>query len=542
MKKLSIKVKLLLNWFIMLVIGTFIFADLSYNSYQTLLKSETDKVAGLTDVADSIVQGKLSKHKSDPENYPLILAKKEAIEEIEALQYDNGNYFWIHNYDNVLVSHPKKSLVGKYVGDMKDPNGVQLFAEMTKLVKLQGNAEFHYEWDKPNSNEVAAKVSYVRGIKDWKWIIGTGIYIEHVDQIFMERFKTNLIFFLLGYAILSAFMFFMARSITQPINDTIEAMKDISQGDGDLTKRFNPKGKDEISLLQREFDNFAKSLSEKIKGFTPVSSSLGETTEDVKEASTAMLEQTKSQSNQIFSISSSVNEMVATTEEITKNVTEVADSINFIETELDQVQIQAQGSKEATEKLSLALDISVSEVNDLVIQAESINEVVNVINNIADQTNLLALNAAIEAARAGDAGRGFAVVADEVRKLASQTQESVQDIGNVIQSIKNKVDTVSENIEQTKVHSQNSKELAEETLASVEEVKDKNMQVNGMCQQIAVATEEQMTTNQEIHKNIESLSSSAHSLEEEVQGFGAVVDKLGEANKEVDVFVDSFKV
>lgn len=542
MKKLSIKVKLLLNWFIMLVIGTFIFADLSYNSYQTLLKSETDKVAGLTDVADSIVQGKLSKHKSDPENYPLILAKKEAIEEIEALQYDNGNYFWIHNYDNVLVSHPKKSLVGKYVGDMKDPNGVQLFAEMTKLVKLQGNAEFHYEWDKPNSNEVAAKVSYVRGIKDWKWIIGTGIYIEHVDQIFMERFKTNLIFFLLGYAILSAFMFFMARSITQPINDTIEAMKDISQGDGDLTKRFNPKGKDEISLLQREFDNFAKSLSEKIKGFTPVSSSLGETTEDVKEASTAMLEQTKSQSNQIFSISSSVNEMVATTEEITKNVTEVADSINFIETELDQVQIQAQGSKEATEKLSLALDISVSEVNDLVVQAESINEVVNVINNIADQTNLLALNAAIEAARAGDAGRGFAVVADEVRKLASQTQESVQDIGNVIQSIKNKVDTVSENIEQTKVHSQNSKELAEETLASVEEVKDKNMQVNGMCQQIAVATEEQMTTNQEIHKNIESLSSSAHSLEEEVQGFGAVVDKLGEANKEVDVFVDSFKV
>lgn len=542
MKKLTIKLKLVLIWVIMLIIGSFIFIDMSYNSYQVLLNSEKNKVNVLVDAASSIVEQKIKLNKENPTKYTIEKAQKDAIDSISALKYDNGNYFWIHDTNNTMISHPKNSLVGKNLEGLKDADGVFIFQEMTQIIKKDGRGHVPYKWAKPNSDEIGDKISYVKGISNWKWIVGTGIYIDHVNVAFMKEFKFNAFIFSISYIILTIIMFVISRSITKPLNETILAMNDVSQGEGDLTKRFKAKGKDEISQLQNSFDSFAQIFTERITKFSPVSQSLSETTDSVKLASLEMLNQTKEQNNQVFSISSSVNEMVATTEEITKNVADVADSVSFINIELDKVQGQAEGSKEATEQLSSALELSVHEVEHLVSQAESINEVVNVINNIADQTNLLALNAAIEAARAGDAGRGFAVVADEVRKLASQTQDSVQDIGQVIDHIKEKIVNVSENIEKTKQFSESSKQIAETTLISVGEVKSKNLEVNDMCQQIAVATEEQMLTNKEIHNNIESVSQSAESLEKEADGFNSITTQLESANVEVDAFVGSFKI
>lgn len=542
MKKITIKLKLILTWIVMFSIGLFIFSSLSINLYNSLLDSKKSRVEILVDTASSIVKKEMKLHENNPNKYTKEIAQKKASDAINSLNYENGNYFWIHNYDNIMISHPKSSLVGTNIMNIKDSDGTPLFIEMTETVKKYGSGLIPYKWTKPNSNEVGDKISYVYGIPEWKWIIGTGIYIDDVNTLFMKDFKVNLIIFVISYSLLTIIMFLISKSITTPINETIKAMNDISEGNGDLTKRFDATGSDEISQLKNAFDLFAKKLSNQISLFVPVSESLSDTTKNIKNTSFNMVSNTKEQNDQLFAISASVNEMVSTTSEITKNIAEVAGSVTFIDKELNEVQTQAEGSKEATEHLSTALTDSFNEVSDLVGQAENINEVIHVINSIADQTNLLALNAAIEAARAGDAGRGFAVVADEVRKLASQTQESVQDISKVINEIKDKIEKVSVNIEGTKEFSDSSKTLAEQTLISVEEVKIKNLQVNDMCQQIAVATEEQSSTNEEIHKNIEVVSQSSNDLQNQAEDLNNATESLESANSDVDVFIDSFKI
>mgnify|MGYP000941383029 FL=1 len=139
-------------------------------------------------------------------------------------------------------------------------------------------------------------------------------------------------------------------------------------------------------------------------------------------------------------------------------------------------------------------------------QAQSINQIMNVISDIADQTNLLALNAAIEAARAGEAGRGFAVVADEVRKLAEKTMNATQEVGSSIQGIQNATQRNMGHVDQTVTTIEQATELANDAGLALKEIVSLVDRAADQARSIAAAAEEQSATSEEVNRSVEEIN------------------------------------
>jgi len=150
--------------------------------------------------------------------------------------------------------------------------------------------------------------------------------------------------------------------------------------------------------------------------------------------------------------------------------------------------------------------VAMQEVEGLANSSEKIGSVLEVIRSIAEQTNLLALNAAIEAARAGEAGRGFAVVADEVRNLAKRTQDSTEQINNILNLLVNRIKEVTVSMDQSLVESGKAIDLSAEVMAAFETIESKVHMIRDMTMQIATATEEQHLVTEEINQNIVAIN------------------------------------
>jgi methyl-accepting chemotaxis protein len=157
-------------------------------------------------------------------------------------------------------------------------------------------------------------------------------------------------------------------------------------------------------------------------------------------------------------------------------------------------------------KLGASIQNSSKVLQELEKETVNINNILSTIQQIAEQTNLLALNAAIEAARAGEQGRGFAVVADEVRNLAKRTQDSTEQINNILNLLVNRIKEVTVSMDQSLVESGKAIVLSDEVMAAFESIEGKVQMIRDMTMQIATATEEQHLVTEEINQNIVAIN------------------------------------
>ncbi|KAA1163174.1 MULTISPECIES: methyl-accepting chemotaxis protein [Pseudoalteromonas] len=470
-------------------------------------------------------------------------AQSQALNAIRALRYDKTNYFWINDYQPTMVMHPiKPALDGKDLTNNKDPDGKSLFVDMVNIVKKDGEGFIPYKWPKPGKDKPVEKIAFVKGFNQWQWIIGSGVYLDSIDEAFSEQRNLIVVSAIIMIIAVILLSYFIGKSILIPTRLAADMMKDISQGEGDLTRKLNESGNDEISELSRSFNLFALKMRESLVHVAQSANDVSEhahTVDDSSRTSHSFIELQNDSSTQV----------AAAMEQMTHQIHDVSRNAEAAEQAAKDAAQNASTGKNvvaqtitAIETLSSNIETVSRVTEDLANESHNIGSVLDVIRSISEQTNLLALNAAIEAARAGEHGRGFAVVADEVRTLASRTGQSTDEIQTMITKLQEGAKAAVEAVKSSQALSVSTVEQASSANTSLNEIERLVSIITEMNSQIARATEQQTQAADEVNLRINELSQSTEQSLNNTKQLTDASDNLKQSSEGLSSVVNRFKL
>lgn len=323
-----------------------------------------------------------------------------------------------------------------------------------------------------------------------------------------SNYSSNLVvvFTLILAFILSMMSLILFKSVLFPINQLIVVAKDMSEGEGDLTKRLNDTAKNELGELASWFNLFIDKLQSMIISLHDTITNLSATSGQLNTIVATTNSGVHRQQNQIEMVATAMNEMAATVQEVARNTQSTKEAVTLADSETQQGKATVSETAKSINALANEIEKASQVIQSLEKDSEEIGSVLDVIRGVAEQTNLLALNAAIEAARAGEHGRGFAVVADEVRNLATRTQESTATIQAMIQRIQSGTRQAVEVMEKGQQSAQTSVAQANKAGESLDAITRSVNMITDMSIQIAHASLEQSKVAEEINQNIISIN------------------------------------
>nr|WP_285864309.1 methyl-accepting chemotaxis protein [Pseudomonas sp. BGr12]MDL2423007.1 methyl-accepting chemotaxis protein [Pseudomonas sp. BGr12] len=347
----------------------------------------------------------------------------------------------------------------------------------------------------------------------------------------------------LGAAVLGLLVIWLsARGVTRPILDVAARLKDIASGDGDLTRRLDYARADELGELTGGFNRFLDKLQ-------PLIADVKASVLDARgtaDQSAAIASQTSAgmqqQYREVDQVATASQEMSATAQDVARNAAQAAEAARGADQATREGLALIRTTTRAIEQLACEMNAGMEEVQQLAERSEQIGSVLEVIRAIAEQTNLLALNAAIEAARAGEAGRGFAVVADEVRNLARRTQDSVDEIRQVIEGLQQGTREVVGSMHSSHRQAQGSVAQAEQAVPALQRISEAVAVITDMNLQIASAAEEQSAVAEEVNRNVASIRDVTESLSGQAEESAQISQALNRLANHQQGLMATFKV
>lgn len=326
------------------------------------------------------------------------------------------------------------------------------------------------------------------------------LYTRGAKSVYDNAMRTTVGVLILVFLITLILAWTLVRSITNPLRKSIEFAENIAKGN--LTSHIEITGQDEVSNLQRSLTAMQNSLIDTLRLIGDSSQQLTAATHAMTAVTSQTSNDINNQNAEIQQAATAVNEMTAAVEEVTHNAISTADASNTSTATAQLGRQRVELTVQAIQRMGHHVEDATRQVEELAVHSQDIGKVLDVIRGVAEQTNLLALNAAIEAARAGEAGRGFAVVADEVRALAGRTQNSTQEIENMVAVIRAGTATAVETMQANNEQALETLETAKTAGNALDEIADAILLIHERNTVIASACEEQSQVAREIDRNL----------------------------------------
>ena len=343
--------------------------------------------------------------------------------------------------------------------------------------------------------------------------------------------------------ILLTMLWFMFKIIVTNRLDSLRlGMRDIAEGEGDLTKRMEINGNDEIDKVGIHYNQFLDTMHSSITLVSSVTSSLEEASKHLYDITETMRNDVSGQQDEIGLVATAVYEMSMSIKEVANNASKAAESANDADKSSREGQVVVDSTIDLIEILSSEVNNSSEVIDQVKADSEKIGAILDVIREIANQTNLLALNAAIEAARAGDSGRGFAVVADEVRALASRTQQSTVEIQNMIEQLQSGSENAVNAMELGKQKVKESVESASTAGGALQSITNYVTEISDMNNQISCAADEQTNVAEDVNKSITRIKDVGVRAAESTKHTANSSQELSQLSSELKRLVGQFKL
>ena len=346
----------------------------------------------------------------------------------------------------------------------------------------------------------------------------------------------GIVMMLVAALITVALAMLLTRSIVAPLSEAVQVAEVVASGD--LTRSIEAEGKDEPARLLLVLRSTIQGIADSSNQLASASEELHAVTEDA----TRGLHQ---QNTEIEQAATAVNEMTAAVEEVARNAVSTSEASEASRESNVTAQQGREQVRQTVDSISLLSDdvgSTAAEVEQLAERVREISKVLDVIRSIAEQTNLLALNAAIEAARAGEAGRGFAVVADEVRALAHRTQQSTQEIEQMIGGIQDGSERAVTSMQNSNGRARSTLEVAQAAGVALEQITQAIASINERNLVIASASEEQAQVAREVDRNLVNIRDLSMQTSAGADQTSAASQELSRLAVDLNGLVARFKV
>ncbi|HCL40706.1 MAG TPA: methyl-accepting chemotaxis protein [Pseudomonas sp.] len=396
--------------------------------------------------------------------------------------------------------------------------GKALVAEFTRaFATWKATAMDNVRLARSGAAAQASNISYGRGYEEFSrardlidqmtGLINQQVDVEEVEaatDVGASHARVTTVLIVGGIVCLLMIVFFPGL-ITNPLRELLQRIRDIADGEGDLTQRVVVHSNDELGQLSRAVNAFLEQLQTLIRQVAESTLQVASAAEEMSAIASGQEKLVNEQYMAVDQVSTAATEMSAAIHEVADNAHSTADAAREADRQGHAAADVVSATMSDLRRLAADVEEAAGVINNLEQDTDKIGGVLSVIEGIAEQTNLLALNAAIEAARAGEQGRGFAVVADEVRALAARTQDSTRDIQQMIQKLQSGTGQAVAVMQRGAELAGQSVEKAGATETSLSETSASVMRINDMAAQIAAACEEQSQTTEDIARNISGI-------------------------------------